>query len=141
MQAEIAVLADAANVSREGKLNICGVFQNIFGQSVPIGWPVMTLVLQLRLTPEEAGRPHGLAIRLNGPDGQAVQQFPDAQFQAPAEPGARKVTVPLTINFAGLVFPAFGLYGFELRVDGQPLSTVELEVGQMPLQQRPGHAA
>lgn len=141
MQVEIAVLADAANISREGKLNICGVFQNIFGQSVPIGWPIMTLVLQIRLEPGEAGRPHGLTIRLNGPDGKLLQQFPDAQFEAPADPGARKVTVPLTINFAGMVFPAFGVYGFELVVDGKTLSTVELEVGQIPLQQRPGQAA
>lgn len=141
MQVEIAVLADAANISREGKLNICGVFQHIFGQSVPIGWPIMSLVLQLQLAPEEAGRPHSLTIRLSGPDGKILQQFPEAQFEAPADPGARKVTVPLTINFAGLVFPAFGIYGFELVVDGKSLTTVELEVGQVPMQQRPGHAA
>jgi hypothetical protein len=140
MQVEIAVLADAANISREGKLNICGVFQHIYGQAVPIGWPMMSLVLQLRLLPEETGKRHTLIIRLNGPDGKLVQQFPDAQFEAPADPGSRKVTVPLTANFAGLVFPGFGLYGFELVVDGKSLSTIELEVGQIPMQ-RPGHAA
>ena len=141
MHAEIAVLADAANISREGKLNICGIFQNIFGQNLPVGWPMMSLVLQLRLTPEETGKRHTLGIRLNAPQGNTIHQFPDAQFEAPTEPGARKVMVPLTINFAGLIFPSFGLYGFEILVDNVRLTTVEVEVGQMPLPQPPGHAA
>ena len=141
MQVEIAVLADAANISREGKLNICGIFQHVFGQSLPIGWPMMTLVLQLRLAPEEAGQRHTLSIRLNAPQGNVLQQFPDAQFEAPADPGARKVIIPLTVNFAGLAFPAFGQYGFEILVNGVSLTTVELEVGQIPPQQRPAQAA
>ena len=140
MRAEIAVLADAANISREGKLNICGVFQNIFGQTLPIGWPVMCLVLQLRLESEETGKRHTLGIRLKAPQGNVLQQFPDAQFDSVLDPTARKVTIPLTVNFAGLVFPAFGLYGFEVLVDGVSLTTVELEVGQLPTQ-RPAQAA
>lgn len=140
MQVEIGVLADAANISREGKLNICGVFQHIFGQNVPISWPMMSMVLQLRLAPEETGRRHTLSLRLNGPDGKVVQQFPDAQFEAPAELNAKKVTVPLTINFSGLVFPSFGAYAFELLVNGTTLTHVELEVGQIPTQ-RPAQAA
>lgn len=134
MKVEIAVLADAANVSRESKLNICGIFQNIFGQSPPIAWPMMTLVLQLRLDAAETGRRHALSLRLKAPDGSLVQQFPDAQFESTAELTAPKVTLPLTINFSGLVFPAFGTYTFEVQVNGATLTNVELEVGQIPTQ-------
>lgn len=134
MKVEIAVLADAANVSRESKLNICGIFQNIFGQAAPISWPMMTLVLQLRLDASETGRRHALGLKLHGPDGKVVQQFPDAQFESTAELTAPKVTLPLTINFSGLAFPTFGTYSFEVQVNGEVLTNVELEVGRIPTQ-------
>jgi hypothetical protein len=140
MQVEIAVLSDAANISREGKLNICGVFQNIYGQSTPIGWPLMALVLQVRLSPEETGRKHTLVIRLKGPDGKVLQQFPEAHFEAMPDPLGRRVTVPMTVNFAGLMVPSFGTYAFEISIGGTSLTSVELEVSQLSSQQ-PAQAA
>ena len=39
MQVPLAVLADSANVSQEGKLNIMGIFTQINAQSLPCDTP------------------------------------------------------------------------------------------------------
>ena len=47
MQLEIGALADAANVSQEGKLNITGIFDALNFAQVPATYPLMVLVLRL----------------------------------------------------------------------------------------------
>jgi hypothetical protein len=72
MQVKLALLADYANVTAEGKLNILGIFDRINVQAVPAVHPQMHLILRLEAHPAERGRPHNVEIRLHDPDGQTV---------------------------------------------------------------------
>src|SRR5215217_3944288 len=61
MEVKLAVLADYANVSQDGKLNIMGIFQEINAPSLPFPLPQMFLVVPF----EEAGDYH-FAILVGG---------------------------------------------------------------------------
>src|SRR4051794_18211871 len=67
----LAVLCDAANVSREGKLNVLGEFDSIHASTFPLTYPTMVLVVRLEAHPTEAGD-HTLRLHLNDEDGQDV---------------------------------------------------------------------
>ena len=47
MQVKLAVVADYANVSSEGKLNILGIFDRINVSDLPAAHPQMHLILRL----------------------------------------------------------------------------------------------
>lgn len=72
MQVKLALLADYANVTAEGKLNILGVFDHINVNDVPAVHPQMHLILRLEAHPAERDRTHNVEIRLHDPDGQTV---------------------------------------------------------------------
>lgn len=72
MKVKLALLADYANVTAEGKLNILGVFDHINVNDVPAVHPQMHLILRLEAHPAERDRTHNVEIRLHDPDGQTV---------------------------------------------------------------------
>ena len=69
MNVNLAVLCDAANVSREGKLNILGEFDSIHVATFPLVYPTMVLVVRLEAHPTEAGE-HSLKLHLVDEDGE-----------------------------------------------------------------------
>jgi hypothetical protein len=72
MQVKLALLADYANVTAEGKLNILGIFDRISVNEIPAVHPQMHLILRLEAHPAERSRAHNVEIRLYDPDGQTV---------------------------------------------------------------------
>ena len=72
MQIKLALLADYANVTAEGKLNILGIFDRITVQDLPAVHPQMHLILRLEAHAAERNRSHGIEIRLYDPDGLTV---------------------------------------------------------------------
>lgn len=129
MKCDIAVLADAANVSREGKLNICGIFKNIYSAQLPLMWPVMVMALQLGFESAEKGKQHTLGVRLVGPDGKVIQQLPDLTIDIPADTPGEMPGLPITLNLINVGLASYGAYTFVLTANGQPLQDVPFEVG------------
>lgn len=85
MYVKLALLADYANVTAEGKLNILGVFDRITVHDMPAVHPQMHLVLRLEAHPAERNRVHNVEIRLYDPDGQTVFEVKgDVVPQGPA---------------------------------------------------------
>jgi hypothetical protein len=72
MQVKLALLADYANVTAEGKLNILGIFDRISVEVMPAVHPQMHLVLRLEAHAAERERPQSIEIRLHDPDGETV---------------------------------------------------------------------
>ncbi|MDP9271652.1 MAG: hypothetical protein M3P14_11900, partial [Chloroflexota bacterium] len=64
MEIPIAILADAANVSQEGTLNILGVFSVIRAGRFPAWHPRCVLVIQLRARRSEQGQHERIVVRL-----------------------------------------------------------------------------
>src|SRR2546425_1009880 len=64
MEIPIAVLADSANVSQEGTLNILGIFSAIRSRTFPAHHPHCVLVLQLQARRSEQGQHERIVVRL-----------------------------------------------------------------------------
>jgi hypothetical protein len=128
MELKVALLADAANVSVEGKLNILGEFGIIWARQVPVSWPLMQLVLRLEATAAEGPR-HRLGIRAMNEDGQLVAQPVDIEvdFGPPFRPGLPH-RGQFVLGIQGATFLAFGQYGFEILVDGHSVGSVPLHI-------------
>ncbi len=56
MKIIFSVLADSANITREGKLNILGIFDSIQVQQFPVTCPQMQFVMRFEADRAEAGK-------------------------------------------------------------------------------------
>lgn len=132
MQLQLAVLADAANVSVEGKLNILGQFDVIWADTVPVGWPEFCYVVRVRAGVADAGH-HTFELRILTDDGDLMAVASAAGEFEPAEEAGDEVAKNIILTIRLATFPEFGTYQFELRVDGEVLGEpILLYVRQKP---------
>jgi hypothetical protein len=129
MQVNLAVLCDAANVSREGKLNILGEFDSIHASSFPLTYPTMVLVVRMEAHPTEVGE-HQLKLQLLDADGQDVVPPLLGEFTTgePPFPGVPVRTAPIILQMHGVRFARPGHCAFELLVDGHHLRSLPLHI-------------
>ncbi|OGO52140.1 MAG: hypothetical protein A2148_12590 [Chloroflexi bacterium RBG_16_68_14] len=128
MEVDFALLADAANISREGKLNILGSFDRIYGSKFPLTWPRMVLVTRFVASAAEYGAEKTLEIVTLDADGKRLGAA-TGRMKVPAGQSGRQLklnhVLPMTMTF-----PAPGQYSIEILVNGEPKATVPLEVVQ-----------
>ena len=128
VQVNLAVLCDAANVSREGKLNILGEFDSIHASSFPLTYPTMVLVLRMEAHPTEVGRPppEAAAARRRRPGRRAAAARASSRPAFPPFAGVPVRTAPIILQMHGVRFDQPGHYSFELLVDGHHLRSLPL---------------
>jgi hypothetical protein len=132
MLVKLAVLADYANVTSDGKLNILGIFDRMNVVNLPAVHPQMNLVLRLEAHPAEHGRAHPVEIRLHDPDGQTVFEV-SGEIVPQGEPGeAVSTNQILTLN--NLQLNKTGGYTFVVLVNNDLKAEIPLAVdfGPMP---------
>ena len=137
MRALFAVLADYANISRDGKLNVMGIFDRVFARKLPSRLPPMQLVIRLEAQPEELDREHGIGIQLADPEGRAVFDINGNFTPRGAMPG-EAVTINHVVRLADVPLERTGLHRIRIRVDDQTVGEVPLRVDQPPQQPAPG---
>lgn len=130
MDVTVAVLADYANVSQDGKLNIMGIFQEINPPFLPFPLPQMYLVVSFSAGPAEIGAVRNLRIPLLHSDGQELLAM-EAQMTIPEpnRPGSRAY-INQTIGLAGVTFERPGDYAFSILVGDDEKATVPLHVNE-----------
>ncbi|MDI6890165.1 MAG: hypothetical protein QMC83_04395 [Thermodesulfovibrionales bacterium] len=134
MKVALALLADYANVSQEGKLNILGIFDRINAQSVPATHPQMQLIITLEADRVEADREHKVEIELIDEDGNKLFSIGGNLKFGPPPPG-EKVRLNHIMQLNNLRFDHFGSYEFKILINNMlagevPLSVVELKKSQ-----------
>jgi hypothetical protein len=138
MKVTLAVLADYANVSQEGKLNIMGIFNQLSTGRFPVAHPSMNLVLRLSAHPIEFGRPQAVRVALAGPDGEKIFEL-GGDITVQGEPGQTVYSDQiLTLN--NLVFPKAGDYSFDVLVNNNHEASVPLKVTAIAADTREGQA-
>jgi len=69
MNLDIFLVADYANMTGDGKLNVMGIFREINAPNFPARHPSMHLVIKLSAELGEYGIQRGLGVKLCDPDG------------------------------------------------------------------------
>lgn len=128
MDVAFALLADAANISREGKLNILGAFDRIYGSKFPLTWPRMVLVTRFEASAAEYGSEKSLEIVTLDADGKRLGSASGKMKIGTGQSG-RQIKINHVLPM-GMTFPTPGQYSIEILVNGEPKAAVPLEVVQ-----------
>jgi hypothetical protein len=131
MKARVAVLADCANVTADGKLNIMGVFNVIKAQRVPVAHSQMQLVLSLVPDPWETNTTVPLEIQLVDADGRVLFSL-KGQVAFGAAAAGEQSTANYLLGLNNTVFERFGGYEFKVLAGDEPFATLPLLVQQVP---------
>lgn len=130
MRVRFAVLADFANQTADGKLNIMGIFNVIRAASVPAVHGQMTLVVEFETEPPDRGAAKEIGIRLLDADGKELLQLSTTVQVSTDAPLVGKI--PQIVGLAGVRFERFGDYSFYVTVNGEqkadlPFALVQLQ--------------
>jgi len=127
----LAVLADYANVSQDGKLNIMGIFQEVNPPVLPFALPQMYLVISFVAGPAEFGSTKNIRIVLLESDGSEMLTL-EGQMEVPRQsprPGSRAY-MNQVIGLNGITFHRPGDYAFSILVGGETKETIGLHVNE-----------
>lgn len=127
MDIDLAVIADSANKTENGKLNLMGIFDRFTPANVPFRWPQFSFAFRIVYTPQDVGE-HTLQVRCTK-DGTIVKQFGEINTNVQQVQQKRAVqTIILTIN--NFEFSEEGEYIFEVEGQGQQLAAAPVIVEQ-----------
>jgi len=136
MDVVFAQIADYANLSREGKLNILGLFDTINAASFPTVHPQMHLVIRFELLRHERGKSHAVEIQFEDEDGKKLFSI---SGQIGIQENAQVAVLPLVhsdqiITINNLLIPREGTYQFVVLIDNNVVKgkEVKLRVVQLP---------
>jgi hypothetical protein len=126
----VAVLADYANVSQDGKLNIMGIFQEINPPFLPFPLPQMYLVLSFSAGPAEFDTDRNLRIALLHTDGQELLTL-EAQMRVPrSKREGSRAYINEAVGLAGVVFERPGDYAFYVLIGDDEKAAVPIHVNE-----------
>ena len=130
MELTLALLADYANIARDGKLNIMGIFEQIHAPHFPAIHASMQLVTRIEATPFEAGT-HQVKVAFI--DGDANELFAISGALNIAESrGGENIVVSQTFALNGVMLPTPGAYEFVISIGGEEKGRVPLRVVAVP---------
>lgn len=131
MEVTLAVLADYSNVSKEGKLNILGIFGIIRARNFPAVHRSMQLVMTFEAPRSEVNTNKNIQIRLLDSDGKQILEI-GSQFMLPnSASGEMIIKSNHILSLNDLVFEKPGDYAFSILINGEEKKSVPLKLVQM----------
>jgi hypothetical protein len=115
MKIPMAFLADEANVSQEGKLNVLGIFDRIAGTAFPVVHPRMVFAFRVQAEYGDGGRTFAVRVRLMDEDG-GVMFEASGEIVAPDVAPGEFATANQVFTLVGVGFPRPGAYKFVVNV-------------------------
>jgi hypothetical protein len=116
----LSLLCDDARVTPDGKLDVHGVFHDLYAPGFPARQDRIVLVLVIEWERQDEGR-FTFRVDLLAPDGRpslTVNGHTDVDRRPLDRPPAR---AQLVMPLETVVFPAAGAYRFRVRVKGKEL--------------------
>ena len=126
MNVRLAVLADYANVTGDGKLNILGIFDRINLLQIPAVHPQMHLVLRIEAHPSELNRTYAVEIRLQDPAGAIIFEV-KGEIVPRGEPG-QIVSTNQILTLNNLQLEKIGEYTFVVMINNEVKTQIPLAV-------------
>jgi hypothetical protein len=130
MQLEFAICATSAEVFPNGTFYALGAgFDFIEAASFPATHHAMTLLIRLRVAPQECGREHELRARITQPSGGLIPHEVTLAFTPTRHliHPEQDSSMTFALNYFGLTFPEAGNYAFNLTVDGVQIGQTVVE--------------
>jgi hypothetical protein len=127
MECTLAVVADAANREVGGKLNVLGVFDQIYGKKFPMVTPQFYVVVRLTANPAEFGRKKEFEIVLLDPDGKPVKAPLKGKAKVPAPQDAGRASIEIILQMVNVPFAKPGSYAISVLVSGEEKASIPLE--------------
>ncbi|HEY4100919.1 MAG TPA: hypothetical protein VGM20_08590 [Gemmatimonadales bacterium] len=128
MKIRFTLLADAANISQEGKLNILGEFNAIRATAYPMMWGGFVYVASMEVGAAEIGAQVDLDLRLVDADGGLLApplpvHLTISQVGNAPELEGEMENHPIIISISQLTIPQAGKYSFDLWREGSQVDT------------------
>lgn len=130
MDVTLAVLADFASVTREGKLNILGIFHEINPANFPTVLPIFYIVVAFEAGPMEAGSAKHTEIILHDADGGQKMRIQNDFEVPPASRPGRRSGIHQINAIIQLRFENSGDYQFVIMVNGEEKGSIPLRVNE-----------
>jgi hypothetical protein len=111
----MAFLADEANISQEGKLNVMGIFDRIVAEELPVSHPRMVFAFRVTAEFGDGGRSFPVVVRLLD-DADAVMFEAAGEINPPIVPPGEFSTANQVFTLVGMLFPRAGVYRFEVAI-------------------------
>ena len=127
MRFVVGHLADAANISVEGKLNLLGIFQKIGSSEFPCQLSC-ALVALFEADPFDRGKQCQVRIEFIDEDGQEMFRMDGMQVSAPDQPGHLVHTCNLIVNLRPLTLTKPGPHSFKILVSERLAGEIRLHV-------------
>jgi len=133
MEVPLAVLADAANVSREGKLNIFGIFNRLWAIKFPAKHPQAQLVMVFEADAGEAEQKKTVGVLLRDSDGNKILGI-EGEFILPKAKPGQPIRINHILPLPGVPLPKPDDYVFTIVVNGETKARVPFGVAQAKLE-------
>ncbi|HEX2092054.1 MAG TPA: hypothetical protein VHG28_06610 [Longimicrobiaceae bacterium] len=116
MKIPVAFVADEANLSQDGKLNVLGIFDRIAAASFPTVHPKMVFVFRVHAEFADAGRSFAVRVRLMDEDGGAIFEA-NGEIVGPTVNPGEFSTANQVFTLVGVQFSQPGPYKFVVTAD------------------------
>lgn len=134
MQLLLAVVCDDAQLNAEGKLDVRGIFNDLYAPGFPAKQDHMTLVLAVEWDREDEGR-YRFRVDLHDPDGKPILSV-DGHSDVDRRPADRPPPrTRLVLPLDEVIFPRPGPYEFRVTMKGRAFngpSIYLVEADQLP---------
>jgi hypothetical protein len=130
MKPLLFVAADYANITGDGKLNIMGIFHEIYASSFPARHASMHLIATLGAELGEWNQTRDFTIKLLDEDGNQIMDL-TGQIDIPKGERGRKPEVNIILGLNDVIFPKPGTYVFAIFVDKDHKGDLTLFVNQI----------
>lgn len=131
MDVKLALLADYVNMTREGKLNLMGLFTVINAPSLPWSHPQMQVVLQMEADPAEWGKQKNIEVTLMDQDAHTILTM-RTELTVPKGKSGKPVQLNTILSFHNVVFKSAGDYVFAILIGGETKERIPLRVNYAP---------
>ena len=118
MELQLALVCDHAKTTDDGKLDVHGVFNDLYAPAFPALQDHMVLVLAVEWSRSDSGR-YRFRVELIDPDGKptlSVEGHTDVDSRPQDRPPAR---TRLMLPLEKVVFPKPGAYRFKVQLKGK----------------------
>jgi hypothetical protein len=130
MEVTSALIVEEVKKHEDGRVDLLGLFEDIYVEHVPVVVDGLTLFLDLELAPEDKGRQHAMELRLIDAEGRVVQPPTKIAFDVPGDDLYPRATAQLDLDFPDVTFKSFGAHHLEVFLNGRRARRVYLSIQQ-----------